>query len=59
MSVLSVIELEDEDTVTLGAIMETVNLYVMSTTHYEVCAINSLLRVRQSRHPGNSFQPNA
>ena len=49
--VLSVIELEDGDTVTLGAIEETVNLYVMSTTHYKVCANNSLLRVKAVKAP--------
>ena len=46
MNVLSVIELDDGDTVTLGAIKEMVNLYVVNTTHCEICAINSLPKVK-------------
>ena len=46
VNVLSVIELEDGDTVTLGAIKEMVNLYVVNTTHCEICAINSLPKVK-------------
>ena len=54
VNVLSVMELEDGDTVTLSAIKEMVNFYVM-TQHIVECAINSLPKVKAVKAPWKPF----